>query len=128
MIAAVLEESQRAVQHMTPRQFHSAKCRPHPAIVARLHGDGRGRLVAVRRDYKPIGCNDAFADYTDARFDSLRIDDTPEVRALAAGINLEGRSNFPGGSVVPILVVLDNGDTRESYCRRLRALIEELRP
>lgn len=127
MIPALFEAITTA-QAMKPREFHSAKSRAHPAIIYALHGDGRVRLLAVDRDYHPVGFgHEGFADYADPRFDDLRCDDTPAIRKLAAEINIAGRSNFPGGVRVPILVLLANGDSRESYCRRLRALIEELR-
>ena len=125
MIAAAIGAI-AAAEAMNWREFEPAKCRAHPAIIARLHGVGCGPLIALRRDYKPIGCEEAFTDYADSRFESLRVDDTPEVRALATEVNPHGLK-FPDGVRVPILAVLAHDDSRDSYVRRLRALLKVVR-
>ena len=125
-MSAVFKDAITTAKAMKPREVKVAKSKAHPAIIARLHGDGHGRLLAVDRSYKPLG-HQGFADYGDPSFDHLRCDDTPALRALAAAINEDGRSNFPCGVRVPILVVLADEDTRETYCRRLLALLEAAR-
>lgn len=108
------------------REFRAAKCRVSPAIIYALHGDGHGRLLAVDRSYRPVG-HKGFADYGDSQFDHLRYDDSPEIRAQAASVNEDGRSNFPCGTRVPILVLLAHDDSRDTYCRRLQALLKVAR-
>jgi hypothetical protein len=131
MIASVFEVAIAAAMAMTPRQFAAAKCFAHPEILYALHGDGRGRLLAVGRDYRPVGLPSdqgcRHADYADERFDCIRIQDSPAVRGLATQINPAGRSSLRGGVRVPILALIDARDTRQTYCARLRALIKALR-
>jgi hypothetical protein len=125
-IIAVLTQSDATVRKMKYGAFEGAKCFADPNVLARIVGDGLGTFIPVLRNYKPIGCTDAFPDYADARFDHLRIPDTPGVRAVAASINENGLK-FPEGVRVPILEILANEDSRDTYRQRIRALIEVLR-
>lgn len=124
---AALENAIATARAMTPRAFERAKGMADPQIVYCLHGDGTGRLIALDRHYRPVGCDATeWIDYAASRFAHLRIFETAPVRALATHVNELGRLNFPSGPTVPILYVLDERDTRETYCGRLRALIEVL--
>lgn len=125
MIAA-LHAAIAAAQTMKPREFEAAKCRAHREIVYALHGDGRDRLIAINRAYKPVGCGETHADYGSPTFDHLRCDDTPALRALATSINEHGDADLCSGVRVPIIFVIDGRDTTRSYCNRLRAIIEVL--
>jgi hypothetical protein len=110
--------------HKTGRAFQAFK--NHRSTLYALHGTGHGQLILVGRDYRPLG-HPSFADYGDPQFDHLRCDDTAQVRALATSINENGNSNFPNGVRVPILVLLAPSDSRDSYCRRLQALLKVVR-
>lgn len=114
-----------AVSALRGPQFHATKSRPHPSIGYALHGTGDGQqLILVGRDYRPLGHN-GFADYADPQFDHLRCEDKPEVRALATCINENASSGHRKGGVrVPLLIILAPDDTRDSYCRRIRALLK----
>lgn len=114
------------VASLTGRAFQATKSRAHPSIPYAGQCDGRGTLVLVDRSYRPLG-HQGFADYADPKFDHLRFDDTAEVRLLAVSINENGNSNFPVGEPGPILVFLAHNDSRDSYCRRLQALLKVVR-
>lgn len=111
---------------MKRRQFEMAKSVRHPSIVYCLHGDGKGRVIALGRDYKPVGVNTALhVDYAAPAFAHLRVTLTPlladHLRCIAVSVNEWGDTSLYGGpgSPVPIFQVLGPRDRISTYCARL---------
>ena len=124
---ATLETACAVAEVMSRRAWAAARSFPHPAIVYAAHGDNAGHLVLVDRRYRVMGAGDQHCDYAAPDYAHLRIPDSPQLRALAAAINEDGRVNWPHGPRVPIIFLIKGGDSRETYCTRLRAVLALVR-
>jgi len=123
-----LSDAIAAAKAMKPRAFNNAKSMADPRLLYVLHGDGHGELIALDRQYRPLGYTEGGnVEYGEPRFAHLRMAEIPAVRSLAIEVNENGCSAFPGGVRVPIFVFLGAKDTRETYCARLSALVQALR-